>query len=75
MAMDNLPFVDDVPIETSISRGFPIATFDCRKISLGRSTISPFLQVSDDFHAPAWILLAKIGSGTVLGSTFSGTVA
>jgi hypothetical protein len=32
MAMENAPFVDDVPMKTSISQGFPIATFDYRRV-------------------------------------------
>ena len=32
MAMENPPFVDDFPIETSIHRGFPIARFDYRRV-------------------------------------------
>ena len=32
MAMENPPFMGDFPIETSICRGFSIATFDYRRV-------------------------------------------
>jgi hypothetical protein len=32
MAMENTLFIGDFPIETLISSGFPIATFDYRRI-------------------------------------------
>ena len=30
--MENPPFMDDFPIETSIHRGFSIAMFDCQRV-------------------------------------------
>ena len=32
MAMENGPFMDDCPIETSIDRGFSIAMFDYQMV-------------------------------------------
>ena len=32
MAIENPPFIDDLPIKTSIYRGFSIATFDCQRV-------------------------------------------
>ena len=31
--LENAPFIDDVPLETSIYRGFAIAMFDCQRVS------------------------------------------
>ena len=33
MAMESTLFIGDFPIETTISSGFPIATFDYRRVS------------------------------------------
>ena len=33
MAMENPPFMDDFPIETSIYMGFPIAMFDYQRVN------------------------------------------
>ena len=33
MAMEKTLFIGDVPIETPISSGFPIATFDYRRVT------------------------------------------
>ena len=33
MAMENPPFMDGFPIETSIYMGFPIAMFDYRRVN------------------------------------------
>ena len=32
-AIENPPFMDDIPIQTSIYRGFPIVTFDYQRVS------------------------------------------
>ena len=34
MAMENGPFIVDVPFKTSIHRGFSIAVFDCQRVLL-----------------------------------------
>ena len=34
MAMENPPFMDDFPIETSIYRGFSIAMFDYQRVTM-----------------------------------------
>ena len=50
MAMENQPFIDDVPINSSIARGFSAAIFDYRMVtcSIQKKTVKPkFLTVAE----------------------------
>ena len=49
-----LIFIADVPIETPISSGFPIATFDSRRVSMGFFWWDKPRKVQDDFRSTNW---------------------
>ena len=49
MAMENALFIGNFPIETAIPSGFPIATFDYRRVDVSRLCgvdVSPSASVS-----------------------------
>ena len=67
--MENGPLISDFPIEPPIDRGFPIATFDYRRVYLAEICRSEAILYSQFFFADAFG--CKLASSSTLCQLFS----
>ena len=57
--MDNPPFMDNLPIETSIYMGFPIAMFNYRRVFQTTKQFWTCFQLEDQTVLITWVTTYK----------------